>query len=159
MSAPPLNVMDRVALAVATLGGAGYAPVASGTVGSAVVVVLLWLIPFSTPALLATLVAVTAAGIWAGTRVERALGLKDPGVIVVDEAAGMILSVLFLPRTVPVLAVAFVLFRIFDVVKPPPARQSQALGGGVGVVIDDLIAGLYACLLVHGARALLGWPA
>ena len=156
---PQLGVRDRVALAVATLGGAGYAPVAPGTVGSAVVVVLLWLMPLGTPGLLVALVVVTAAGIWAGTRVERTLGAKDPGVIVVDEAAGMIASVLFLPRTVAVLAVAFVLFRIFDVVKPPPARQSQALGGGVGVVVDDLVAGLYACLLLHGARALVGWPA
>lgn len=141
------------------MGGAGYAPVASGTVGSAVVAVLLWLVPLTTPALLAALVVVTAAGVWAGGRVERVLGVKDPGVIVVDEAAGMILSVAFLPRTVPVLVAAFVLFRLFDVVKPPPARGSQRLVGGVGVVIDDLIAGLYACLLLHGARWALGWPA
>ncbi len=121
--------------------------------------VLLWLIPFSRPVLAWVLVAVIAAGLWAGGRVERVLGQKDPGIIVVDEVAGMTLSVVLLPRTVSVLLVAFVLFRIFDVWKPFPARESQALTGGLGVMIDDLIAGAYALILVMGARALFGVPA
>ena len=100
----------------------------------------------------------TVLGIWAGGRVERALGTKDPGVVVIDEVAGMILSVLTLPRTVGVLVVAFVLFRIFDIWKPFPARQSQSLAGGVGVMIDDLIAGLYALILLLVSRGLLGLP-
>jgi phosphatidylglycerophosphatase A len=98
-------------------------------------------------------------GLWAGGRVERALGQKDPGIIVVDEVAGMTLSVLLVPRTIPVLLVAFVLFRLFDVWKPFPARESQAFTGGLGVMIDDLIAGAYALILVLGARALFGVPA
>jgi phosphatidylglycerophosphatase A len=128
-------------------------------VGSAVALVLLWLIPFSRPVLAWVLVVVIAAGLWAGGRVERVLGQKDPGIIVVDEVAGMTLSVVLLPRTVSVLLVAFVLFRIFDVWKPFPARESQALTGGLGVMIDDLIAGAYALILVMGARALFGVPA
>jgi phosphatidylglycerophosphatase A len=91
--------------------------------------------------------------------VERALGRKDPGIIVIDEVAGMLLSVLLLPRTIPVLITAFLLFRVFDVWKPFPARESQALTGGMGVVVDDLIAGVYALVLVMGARALFGVPA
>jgi phosphatidylglycerophosphatase A len=137
----------------------GYAPVASGTVASAVALVLLWLIPFSAPALAWAVGVVTAVGLWAGGRVERVLGQKDPGIIVVDEVAGMALSVLFLPRTIPVLLVAFFLFRLFDVWKPFPARESQALAGGLGVMIDDLVAGVYALVLVMGARALFGVPA
>jgi phosphatidylglycerophosphatase A len=128
-------------------------------VGSAVALILLWLIPFSRPVLAWSLVVVIAAGLWAGGRVERVLGQKDPSIIVVDEVAGMMLSVVLLPRTVPVLLVAFVLFRIFDVWKPFPARESQALTGGLGVMIDDLIAGAYALILVMGARALFGVPA
>jgi phosphatidylglycerophosphatase A len=128
-------------------------------VGSAVALVLLWLIPFSRPVLAWFLVVVIAAGLWAGGRVERILGQKDPGIIVVDEVAGMTLSVVLLPRTVSVLLVAFVLFRIFDVWKPFPARESQALTGGLGVMIDDLIAGAYALILVMGTRALFGVPA
>jgi phosphatidylglycerophosphatase A len=151
--------VDRVAFAIATWGGVGYAPVASGTVASTVALVLLWLIPFTMPALAWTVAAVTAAGLWAGGRVERVLGQKDPGIIVVDEIAGMGLAVLLLPRTIPVLLVAFFLFRLFDVWKPFPARESQAFTGGLGVMIDDLIAGVYALILVMGARALFGVPA
>ena len=126
---------------------------ASGTVGSTVALVLLWLIPFTPMGLLWTTLAVTLLGIWAGGRVERLLGQKDPGIIVIDEVAGMALSVLFVPRTIPVLLVAFFLFRLFDVWKPFPARESQALTGGLGIMVDDLIAGAYALVLVMGARA------
>jgi phosphatidylglycerophosphatase A len=77
---------------------------------------------------------------------------------VIDEVAGMILSVLTLPRTAGVLVAAFVLFRVFDIWKPYPARQSQSLAGGLGVMIDDLIAGLYALLLLLASRAVLALP-
>jgi phosphatidylglycerophosphatase A len=105
------------------------------------------------------LVVVTLVGIWAGSRVERVLVRKDPGIIVIDEVAGMLLSVILLPRSIPVLVTAFLLFRLFDIWKPFPARASQALSGGVGVMVDDLIAGVYALVLVLGARALFGVPA
>ena len=126
---------------------------------SFVTVVALWLIPFTTLALLVTLAIVTLVGIWAGSRVERAIGAKDPGIIVIDEVAGMLVSVLLVPRTIPVLLVAFFLFRLFDVWKPFPAHESQSLTGGLGVMVDDLIAGVYALVLVMGARALFGVPA
>lgn len=120
---------------------------------------VLWLIPFNFISLTTTLVGVTATGIWAASRVERVLGAKDPGVIVIDEVAGMMLSVLLLPRTLPVLISAFLLFRLFDIWKPFPARESQALGGGLGVMVDDLIAGLYALVILLIVRALFGVPA
>ena len=116
-------------------------------------------LPWTTFGLLVALVVVTLVGLWAGSRVERVLGRKDPGVIVIDEVAGMLLSVIGLPRSIPVLVTAFVLFRVFDVWKPFPARESQALSGGMGVMVDDLIAGLYALILVMGARTLFGVPA
>ena len=131
---------------------------ASGTVGSLVTLVALWLIPFTRSTLVATLVVVTAAGLWAGSRVEQVLGAKDPGLIVIDEVAGMMLAVLLLPRTLPVFITAFLLFRLFDIWKPFPANESQALSGGLGVMLDDLIAGFYALVLVMGARALVGFP-
>ena len=102
------------------------------------------------------LVAVTVLGIWAGGEAERALGVKDPGAIVVDEVAGMTLSVLVLPRTPAVLVVGFFLFRVFDVLKPFPANVSQRLPGGLGVMVDDLIAGVYALALLLLARR-FGW--
>ena len=131
---------------------------ASGTVGSLVTLIALWLIPFTTLALLVTLAVVTLVGIWAGSRVERAIDAKDPGIIVIDEVAGMLVSVLFLPRTIPVLVTAFLLFRLFDIWKPFPARQLQEMHGGVGVMLDDLIAGAYALALIVTSRALVGLP-
>ncbi len=118
----------------------------------------LWLIPFSRVGLWAALVAVVAVGIWASRRVEEMLGRKDPGVIVIDEVAGMMAAVLLLPRTPGVLFCAFLLFRLFDIWKPFPARESQALRGGFGIVVDDLIAGVYALVLIMGARLLFGVP-
>ena len=160
MRSRTLSATDRLTVAIATVGGVGWAPVAPGTVASVVTVLVLWLVPFSQAGLVLFFVAVTVIGTWAADRAERALGVKDPGAIVIDEVAGMTLSLLVLPLpfTVPVLLVGFVLFRIFDVVKPFPAGRSQALGGGVGVMIDDLIAGLYALIVLLGLRALTGWP-
>jgi phosphatidylglycerophosphatase A len=129
--------------------------VASGTVGSLVTLIALWLIPFTTLALLVTLAIVTLVGIWAGSRVERAIDAKDPGIIVIDEVAGMVVSVLFLPRTIPVLVTAFLLFRLFDIWKPFPARQLQELHGGLGVMLDDLVAGAYTLSLIVISRALV----
>jgi phosphatidylglycerophosphatase A len=143
---------------VATAFGAGYSPIAPGTAGSAVALVLLWLVPFSRAGLVLFFVAVTIIGTWAAHVVEAAIGDKDPGAIVVDEVAGMTLSVLLLPLTVPVLLAGFVLFRIFDVVKPFPAGRLQALRGGIGVMIDDLFAGLYALVILLVLRAVTGWP-
>jgi phosphatidylglycerophosphatase A len=149
---------DRLALLVATAGGAGWAPVAPGTVGSAVAVLLLWLIPFSRPGLVLFFIVVALGGAWAAHLAERQLGDKDPGAIVIDEVAGMTLTVLPFPLTPGVLAVGFVLFRLFDVIKPFPARGSQRLPGGAGVMIDDLIAGLYALAVLGGLRSLTQWP-
>ena len=143
---------------LASVFGAGYAPVASGTVGSFVTVVAIWLLPLTPLRIAIALVVVTLVGTWAGSRVERVLGKKDPGVIVIDEVAGMLLSVILLPRTIPVLITAFLLFRLFDIWKPFPARESQALTGGVGVMVDDLIAGFYTLILIMGALTLFpGW--
>jgi phosphatidylglycerophosphatase A len=130
--------------------------VAPGTVASAVTAVALWLLNPSLPALAASLIVVTGLGTWAADEAERALGGKDPGVIVVDEVAGMMLAVLAVPLTPAVLLVGFLLFRVFDVLKPFPANVAQRLRGGLGVMVDDLIAGLYALALVVVAMA-LGW--
>jgi phosphatidylglycerophosphatase A len=118
----------------------------------------LWLIPFSRLGLLATLVAVVVVGAWASHQVEVLLGRKDPGLIVIDEVAGMMVSVAFVPRSAPVIVCAFLLFRLFDIWKPFPARESQSLRGGAGVMVDDLIAGAYALVLIMGARVLFGVP-
>jgi phosphatidylglycerophosphatase A len=149
--------VDRLAVLIATVGGTGYAPVAPGTVGSAVAAALLWLIPFSPRALVVFFVVVTVGGLWAANRAERLLGDKDPGAIVVDEVAGLTLALLTLPRTLPVVAAAFVLFRVFDILKPYPADAVQRLPGGAGVMLDDLVAGLYALVVLIVLGAVTGW--
>jgi phosphatidylglycerophosphatase A len=143
---------------VATLGGAGYAPVAPGTVASALTVLVLWLVPFTRAGLIFFLAVIVVLGTWAAHHAESVIGGKDPGAIVIDEVAGMALSVLLFPLTVPVLVTGFLFFRLFDIVKPFPARGSQRIGGGVGVMIDDLIAGVYALLGVALMRWLVRWP-
>jgi phosphatidylglycerophosphatase A len=102
------------------------------------------------------LVAVIVLGVWAADEAERLLGGKDPGAIVIDEVAGMMLAALLVPPTPSALLAAFVLFRVFDVLKPFPANVSQRLRGGLGVMVDDLVAGFYALALVGLARY-LGW--
>jgi phosphatidylglycerophosphatase A len=122
-------------------------------VASLVTAAVLWLLQLPALALTSLLIAVVVVGTWAAGEAERALGGKDPGAIVIDEVAGMMLAVLLAPATPAVLAVAFVLFRVFDVVKPFPANVAQRLPAGLGVMTDDLVAGAYALGLVQ----LAGW--
>jgi phosphatidylglycerophosphatase A len=93
--------------------------------------------------------AVAALGFWAGARTAHRLGLKDPGLVVVDEIAGMWVTLLFLPFTPLVAALGFFAFRAMDVLKPWPARRFERLPGGWGIMADDLRAGVYANLLVR----------
>lgn len=130
-----------------------------GTWGSAATV-LLWaaaskLLPAGqmTGATIAAATAVTVAGIPAATRVARASGRKDPQFVVIDEVAGQLIALLGAPLNWKAVLAAFVLFRAFDIVKPPPVRQLEKLPEGTGIVVDDLAAGLYALggmhLLLH----------
>ena len=141
--------VPRLATLLATGFGAGYAPIAPGTAGS------LLALPFL-PALaelrdgaaaiyVIVLVAVIAIAIWAADRTSRAWNTVDDGRIVADEIAGMMVTGAFLPATWGAAIAAFLAFRIFDVWKPFPIRQlEKRLPGGVGVVTDDLLAGIYA---------------
>ena len=152
------TALNRLALLIATVAGVGYAPLAPGTVASAVTAVALGVLSPSRPALLSVVGVVIVVGTWAAHDAERSLGGKDPGAIVIDEVAGMTISLMLAPRNLGAYALAFLFFRIFDVLKPFPAYQSQRIGGGVGVMIDDLVAGLYALVLLLAARVLVGWP-
>ena len=152
-AAPPPSdnrFFDAVATALATAGGAGYFQVAPGTAGSAVGLILFYGV-HRLPILyqVAAVVLVSLIGVAAGSRVARRSGIEDPGIVVIDEVAGMWVSLLFLPLT-PVTAVAgFFLFRVMDVVKPAPARQLEHLPGGWGIMCDDLMAGIYANVLLR----------
>jgi phosphatidylglycerophosphatase A len=148
----PLTLADRTASLVATAGGLGHAPLAPGTAASLPPVVLAWLLAPSDAVLVAAAVAVTGLGIWAGGREERRLGVLDPSTVVVDEVAGMLVALVGHPRTLGWGMALFLLFRVMDVWKPFPIRRLQDLPGGWGIVLDDVLAAVYASLLGHLAR-------
>jgi phosphatidylglycerophosphatase A len=138
-----------LAIALATVGGVGYAPVGSGTVGSLVALPLLPPLAALRDATLAgyaaVLFALVSLAVWAAGRAEEILGGADHGNIVIDEVVGMVLAGALLPGTWSAAVVAFVLFRVFDIAKPFPAgRIDENVDGGLGVVGDDVVAGAYA---------------
>lgn len=131
--------------------GAGRAPVAPGTFGSAAGVVLAGLAAWGAgrwgvPALA---LAATAVGIAAAGAVARDLGDDDPGCVVIDEVAGQAVALAFLPLSPGAWLAGFLAFRAFDIIKPPPVRFLERLPGGLGIVADDLAAGAYANLAVR----------
>ena len=101
--------------------------------------------------LLLSIGIISLVGTWAASRTESLIARKDPGVVVIDEVAGQMLAFIFLPFhsvSIVVLIIGFVAFRVFDIVKPYPARKFEALPGGLGIMADDLVAGAYAALLL-----------
>ena len=133
----------------------GYSPVAPGTAGS-LVGLAFYLIPgFEQPVLMCSAaVAMFFLGVFASARMEEELG-EDPPVVVVDEVVGMWISLLFLPKGIWIAGLSFLLFRLFDIVKPPPARRLEALQHGWGIMLDDVAAALYANVAARLALYLL----
>jgi phosphatidylglycerophosphatase A len=101
------------------------------------------------------ILALFAAGVWAGTVAERYFGGIDPGPIVLDEVVGMLMTLAFIPVGLSGALTGFVLFRVFDVIKPFPARRFEALHGGLGVMADDAMAAIYANLSLRLLMALV----
>ena len=144
--------MTRLAVFLATAGYCGYFPFAPGTVGSAaglVVYLLVWW-SGSVAVEVGLIVGLFAAGVWAGTTAERYFGGVDPGPIVLDEVVGMLITLAFIPVGLSGALAGFVLFRIFDVIKPFPAGRLERLHGGLGVMADDAMAAVYANLCLRG---------
>jgi len=140
--------VTRFAVFVATVAYCGYFPFAPGTVGSAAGLVVYLLVWWThSPILELGLIAgLFAAGVWAGTTAERFFGGIDPGPIVIDEVVGMLITLAFIPVGWSGMLAGFVLFRIFDVLKPFPAGRLESLHGGLGVMADDAMAAIYANL-------------
>lgn len=138
--------------------GAGYAPIVPGTFGTLaavpVAVAGLWMLPPVVFAIAA--VAFVPLAILAADAAVVSYGEKDPGRVVVDEWAGFFITVALQPADLWTIGLGFLLFRILDVLKPPPARQLERLPGGTGVVLDDVAAGLYGHLALRLLRPLLG---
>ena len=158
--------LDRTAYALATGLGAGLVPIAPGTVGSLeglamfLAALAFHLAPLPSLFILAILnAAVFIGGVWASSRTCEITGLKDPGIIVIDEVSGQLIALtplaLWPAFSVAAVVIGFLLFRLFDIFKPYPIRQLEHLPAGLGVMADDVLAGIYAAVLlwlVHLAR-------
>ena len=143
------------AWAVATFFGVGFLPGGPGTWASLTTAAIWYFVGRATHAspvrlVISTLIAaiaVTLIGIPAASAVEKESGRQDPGNVVIDEVAGQLTALLFMPNDIWHVVLAFVLFRFFDILKPPPIRKLERLHGGLGIMVDDVGAGLYALLV------------
>ncbi len=174
VSSQPRSAKDYLALAIATCG-VGYLPLAPGTWGSIVGIGVYLLVRgaamkiffgvgierrlnlldvyYGVVALeLVAAVIITLIGIWAASRTEELSGKKDPGKVVIDEVAGQFIALSPVPFMLGTAwwaaMLAFILFRFFDIVKPYPARRMESLQGGLGIMADDIVAGIYAAIVV-----------
>jgi len=148
-----LNIFEKI------LGSgfySGYFPVASGTVGSLAALIIYFIPGFEQWFIIVPLTIIFAAyGIYVGTKFEIVYG-KDPAECTIDEIVGMWISLIALPKTILIVVTAFLLWRILDIIKPPPARNLERLDGGIGIMLDDVISGLYTLIIMHLVVYLLG---
>lgn len=149
---------NKLADLLATWFGCGFAPIAPGTAGSAAAVAIAWVLQqyagFGRWHFLAMAVLLFAPAVWAAGATAQARRLKDPGIVVVDEVIGQWISLAGATTlNWKTAAAGFLLFRLFDIWKPPPVRQLEALPGGLGINADDAMAGVYASLVL----LLAGW--
>jgi phosphatidylglycerophosphatase A len=149
--------LDALGMGVATLLGVGRSPIIPGTAGTlaSLPLALLAATFLSLPAYTALTLLVSSVGIWAAGRASTVLGIKDPGVVVIDETAGLFVTFLGIPVGWTAAALGFFCFRAMDILKPPPARQAERLPSGWGIMLDDLMAGVYANLLVRAGLFIL----
>ena len=143
--------MNRFILFISSNAGLGYAPVASGTFGTLAGIPIYYLLSGFPPLLyLMTWGALLFLSFWAAGAAGKIYGVVDDGRIVIDELVGYLVTVAFLPFSWPTALLGFLLFRIFDILKPPPASWfDQKLKNGYGVVMDDVVAGLYAAIALR----------
>ncbi|MDR1988933.1 MAG: phosphatidylglycerophosphatase A [Acidobacteriaceae bacterium] len=153
--------MRPIALALATSFGVGYVPVAPGTFGSAVGLLLWWFLPHDIAWQTAASLVLFAAGTWSASIAETHFGSTDPSAVVVDEVMGMLVTLVGLPVGWMGALLAFFLFRLFDIIKPWPANRFEALHGGFGIMADDFMAGVYgnlaARLILWLTAGLVAW--
>jgi phosphatidylglycerophosphatase A len=144
-------VLGKVATFVATAGYVGFVPIAPGTFGSAVGLAIYAAVRATGSSLIEIVVLAVslAVGVWSAGRVERDLG-KDPSVVVIDEVLGMLATLAFLEVNVIGAVIGFFVFRALDVIKPFPAGRLEHLHGGSGIMLDDVMAGIYSNLVLRG---------
>lgn len=132
---------------IGTLLGVGYVPLAPATAASIIVCVIIWFLLKSSLIYLTLIITFFILGVWISTKLETFWG-EDSRRIVIDESVGMFITLFGIPQKTLFFLIGFLLFRFFDIVKPYPIKESQRLKKGWGVVIDDVIAGMYSSILL-----------
>lgn len=141
--------MKNLVKFVASVGFIGYCPVASGTVVSAIFLFLIYQFVFSLLLFIISGLIIIALGFWSSGKAAFILNQRDPSKVVIDEVAGLFVALFLIPQSIGAYAIAFILFRILDIIKPPPLRQIEQIRGSVGIMCDDLLAGLFANILTQ----------
>jgi len=143
--------MKRFILVLATGFGVGYSPIGPGTLGTLVAIpIYYFLSEIPSPIYEITLVGFFFLSVWVSENAERFFGKKDDQRIVIDEIMGFLVTMLRIPKTILFIIIGFLLFRFFDILKPFPIRHlEKRLEGGYGVVLDDVLAGIYANIILH----------
>jgi phosphatidylglycerophosphatase A len=146
-----MNFKGKIALFVATGAYVGKIPFAPGTVGSLLGLIICFFLSAVPVSVVATVITVLMlVSVWASEHAEKVMGKKDPGCVVIDEVAGMVITMIGIPFGIATVILGFVLFRILDIVKPPPVRFFQDdLAGGAGIVMDDVAAGIIANIILR----------
>ena len=141
--------MNSIARAIATLFYVGYIPFAPGTCGTFAGMLFIWLLrpPLEWQAVILAVVCII--GVITSGIAEKSFGEKDSRHIVIDEFAGYLCSIIFLPLTPIIMLAAFVLFRFFDIIKPPPICLLEKIDGGLGIMLDDIAAGIIANVILQ----------
>lgn len=155
-----MNILAKI---ISTFFGVGYFTKAPGTMGSLAALIVYWICPEVNSLQLVVIILGTAAiGIFSATLTENEMKNKlgqakglDPGIIVIDEVVGMLIAMIAIPKSSLFLIIAFILFRIFDIAKPYPIRRIEKLPGGWGIIFDDVVAGIYANIVIQLGRLIL----
>ncbi len=143
------DTSGKTELIISTWFGIGFFPDAPGTYGTIAAIPFIIILDYAGKFYsILFLIFITALGIWAAGRSQVLLGRHDPGEVVVDEVAGIFLTMCLLQFSWISLSLGFIFFRIFDILKPYPIKRIEKLRGGFGIIMDDLFAGLYAFVAV-----------
>ena len=148
---PPQGALRKLILLISSNAGLGYAPIASGTFGTlAGIPCYYYLSRLDLPLQLLSLLAILFLSFWAAEEAGKLYGEADDGRIVIDELIGYLITVAFLPFSWSTAIIGFLWFRLFDIIKPPPANWfDREMKNGVGVTLDDVVAGIYALIALR----------
>jgi len=152
--------MRKLTILLGTGFGAGYSPLAPGTMGTLVGVIFYLILKRALSHPLSygmALVFLNLAGVWISGKCERYLGQKDSRVIVIDEISGFLIAMFGLPLSFRFILLGFLVFRIFDILKPFKMEKIQKLPGGWGIMGDDIAAGALSGILIHISCSMFGW--